>query len=169
MSEKIKEAIRALAAPHQMTVQLATVKSVDKDACTCAVAFVNEDADLDGVRLRAVNDGSNDGLVIYPAVGSFVLIGFIEGKNTAAFVMQTTVIESIVNDGGELGGMVKVQELQKQLQVVQTNFDILKNACDVAFTAVNSVVSGVSVGYEAAIKAMQAIDTTQLENEKIKQ
>lgn len=166
----IKEAIRKLGEPQMMQVQLAIVKKVNKSKCTCAVAFVNEDADLNNVRLRALNDDKSTGFVIYPKVGSKVLVAFIDNKNTAAFICSFSEIDNVVIHDGKLGGLPKIYELITQLQLIQSNFDILKAANIAAYTMLAGLDSSASLNaFNSAIVPMQTIDTSNLENKKIKQ
>jgi hypothetical protein len=166
----IKDAIRKLNEPQTMQVQMAIVKKVNKNKCTCAVAFVNEDADLNNVRLRALSDDKTTGFLIYPKVGSKVLVGFIDNKNTAAFVCSFSEIENIVINDGELGGLVKVKELMKQMQLIQANFETLKAANIAAYSMLAGLDSSASLNaFNSATTAMQTVDTSNLENEKIKQ
>jgi hypothetical protein len=65
-------------------VMACEVLSVDKVKVLCQVKSIeNEDLILEDVRLRAVDDEQDKGLILFPQVGSTVLVGQI--KNTTAY------------------------------------------------------------------------------------
>lgn len=78
-----------------VTVMPATVTSVDENGRTCEVE------DMDGneifeVRLRAAIDGSNQGFVVIPTVGSTVLIGNIGNSPNAWFVVEVSEVTKVI-------------------------------------------------------------------------
>lgn len=106
MSE-LKEAIKRLSKTNtgfDAILELATVKSVNETEMTCSVAlFDNEDLVLDGVKLKPVVPGvdvSAMGAVLYPAVGSKVIIGQINNSDTDLFVVLASKVSKIALDAG---------------------------------------------------------------------
>lgn len=90
MSEKIQQML------HQLTerptkVATGTVTAVDKTALTCDVAPDNEGAEYVNVRLRAVEDGGQDGIILFPVVGSSVTLLLIDAET--ALVVQYSAVE----------------------------------------------------------------------------
>jgi hypothetical protein len=71
---------------------VAKVTKLDKKKRVCDVEPLNGDAALFGVRLQADVEKS-DGVVIFPKVGSSVIVTFINEKT--GYVAQVTTIESI--------------------------------------------------------------------------
>lgn len=69
-----------------------TVDKVDKDARTIDCSPIDESAPLLGVNLQA-NQESQWGLVLFPKVGSFVVVGFI-ANGSAGCVLLTDEVES---------------------------------------------------------------------------
>jgi hypothetical protein len=89
MSEKIKSLLNQLTArPGQVVT--GTVVSVNKDAMTCDVARDDEGADHLQVRLRAVVDGGQDGLVLFPVVGSNVTLLLLD-EDTSLVIQYSAV------------------------------------------------------------------------------
>lgn len=85
------------------TLERAVVVSVDKNDLTCEVKLVDDDSLLPGVKLKPVeSEGNGDemGLILYPAIGSFVIIGQINKDNTDLYVLSATKLESIGMDAG---------------------------------------------------------------------
>jgi ribosomal protein S1 len=90
MSEKIKSLLNQLTArPGQVVT--GTVLSVDKEAMTCDVARDDEGADHLQVRLRAVVDGGQDGLVLFPVKGSNVTLLLLD--EDTSLVIQYSAVE----------------------------------------------------------------------------
>lgn len=90
----IKEAIRQLAQGGRQTVSLVCqVDAVDKTARTVDCTPLDESAPLLGVNLQA-NQGSGFGMVAFPRVGSFVVVGFV-ADGSAGVVLLTDDVESI--------------------------------------------------------------------------
>lgn len=90
----IKEAIRQLAQDGRQTVSLVcTVDAVDHTARTVDCTPIDESAPLLGVNLQA-NQESAFGIVAFPKVGSFVVVGFI-AEGSAGVVLLTDEVESL--------------------------------------------------------------------------
>ena len=90
----IAESIRRMAQGCRQTVSLiCTVDAVDKDARTVDCTPLDEGAPLLGVNLQA-NQESKFGIVVYPRVGSYVVVGFV-ADGSAGVVLTTDDIESI--------------------------------------------------------------------------
>lgn len=96
----IKDAIKKLAGQEEIYSIIAKVVNVDTDARTIDVSPVNGDAPIIDVKLQA-SENSTDGVVVFPGVGSFVIVTFID--DVKAFVSATDVLDSIVlKIGGQL-------------------------------------------------------------------
>lgn len=70
-----------------------TVDAVDKDARTVDCTPLDEGAPLLGVNLQA-NQGSKFGIVVFPRVGSYVVVGFV-ADGSAGVVLLTDDVESV--------------------------------------------------------------------------
>ena len=141
----IQEAIKQLStAGTEIYCKVCTVDAVDSNARTVDCSPLDESAPLVGVNLHA-NQDADAGVVAIPAVGSYVVVGFL--SSSAAVVILTEKIDQyvvnigeaharitagqidiaakdttvkidssgIVMNGGGLGGLVKVQELTNKL------------------------------------------------------
>lgn len=132
--------------------KVCSVDAVDEKARTVDCTPIDEGAPLLGVNLQA-NQESEDGVVLFPAVGSYVVVSFLEpsvavvvlcekvdkiglkiGKTTAELVdgqvdiaVQDTTVkispDGVIINGGGLGGMVKIQELTQKLNDFITAFN----------------------------------------------
>lgn len=139
----LRNIIRQLAQPDgETTALVCTVDAVDKTARTVDCSPINEGAPLLGVNLQA-NQGADFGLCLFPEIGSFVVVGFI-ADGAAGVVLLTEKIESaeivigntsavmdadgITFNGGDLGGLVKVEDLTNRLNLIENDINKLKTA-----------------------------------------
>jgi hypothetical protein len=132
------------AAGLELYGKVCTVDAVDEDARTVDCTPIDEGAPLLSVNLQA-NQESEDGVVLLPAVGSYVVVSFLEssvavvvltekvdkidlkiGDTTAQLVdgrIDIAVQDSTVKispdgvfiNGGNFGGMIKIKELTQKL------------------------------------------------------
>lgn len=139
----IREAIRRLAQGAMQTVSVVcTVDSVDRKARTVDCTPIDESAPLLGVNLQA-NQKSGFGIVAYPKVGSYVVVGFIADGAAGAVLLADEIesFELVIDDtkveidkdgirlnGGALGGLVKVVELTGRLNAIEQDLNALKTA-----------------------------------------
>ncbi|MCF0184088.1 MAG: hypothetical protein HUK01_07120 [Bacteroidaceae bacterium] len=139
----IKELIRQLAQHGtSQSVFVGKVTAVDRQARTCDVEPIDEDAPVPAVNLQA-NQESGLGVVMTPRVGSYVVVAMLGGYASGVVVLtedierldvkigQKTVAVSedgIVMNGGDMGGMVKIQELTQKLNNLENDINTLKDA-----------------------------------------
>lgn len=72
-----------------------TVVAVDRARAVCDVQPADNNApELLDVQLRAVDDGSTKGFVLWPVVGSPVLVGLIENDLNNCFVVAVSQVEA---------------------------------------------------------------------------
>jgi hypothetical protein len=96
---------------------LAEVVSVEQDT-TCTVRL-NPSLTLSDVQLRAVVNQETTGILIKPAVGSYVLVADLSGgQYTRLAVVMYSEIDRIEINGGENNGLVKIQELTDKLNAL---------------------------------------------------
>lgn len=127
-SKRIAQLISELGKAYSVRVVEGDVVSVDGDTCT---------VDIDGlvvsdVRLRATPmDAGGRSVVIYPSIGSSVLLSMPSGRSTDVAVIQWSEVDKVViGDGKE--SVTNGTELKKQLETmsdrVQALFDALINS-----------------------------------------
>lgn len=219
----IADMIRQLAQNGRQTINLiCTVDSVDKDARTVDCTPLDEGAPLLGVNLQA-NQESTFGIVVFPRVGSYVVVGFI-AEGSAGVVLMTDDIESIeivisdsttgvvldeegaritVGDkvsaelsvdkitckvgnnigaeltengislnGGSLRGLVKIAELEDNLNQLKQYVETMKSAVSSGINAVgvSTAANGpVGAGVFDTAMASALINFKNMENKKVKQ
>lgn len=123
----IAEAIRRMAQGGRQTVSLiCTVDAVDKDARTVDCTPLDEGAPLLGVNLQA-NQNSKFGIVVYPRVGSYVVVGFV-ADGSAGVVLMTDDIESIEIVVSDKTSRVLIDEERVRINVDQeTSAELTKD------------------------------------------
>lgn len=170
----------------------ATIESVDEKTRTCTVAI--EGVTFDEVMLYAVADDKLKGFCFVPKADSTVLVSRIAGSNMMFVAMFSEVdkvlltvgdkveltitgdkvelkADEIVFNGGENKGLVKVEQLQKNLDSLKTYVEAIHAALPSAFSAVGAAMqaNGASGGaaYTCAM-AGKSVVLENMENQKIK-
>jgi hypothetical protein len=142
MSDDIKRALRSLV-PVPIQARICVVTSVDAAAGVCDLAPQDGTAPLLDVRLTATP--GTPGLKLVPKVGSYVIAAHVQNNPSQAWLAQcselerveleaggsnpcTLVIDSggvLSINGGQLGGLVKVQALADALARLESRFNQL--------------------------------------------
>ena len=170
-----------------MGFTVGTVTAVDKTARTVDVEPLNEDAPLLGVNLQA-NQESTVGVVQIPREGSYVMVGYVQDgaagmvllcddiEEAQVVVKDTGTASIVVNEdgivmnGGSLGGMVKVEDITKRLNLIEDDINKLKQALT-SWTPVPQDGGAALKGGVASWAGQQLVKTKvkDTENERVKQ
>lgn len=95
-ANEIGEALRRFMKTDQVTTVIAAqVKTLNEGDATVDVVD-SEDNEIFDVRLRAAVDNSTNGLTLYPAVDSWVLIANLGGSVSEWAVIATTEVDKVV-------------------------------------------------------------------------
>ena len=174
IEEKARKAMLGLMVQPE-TIVTAKVLSVDAQKATCNVDLMDGRQRFD-VRLRATEDNDLTGLIQWPTVGSFVLIGQI-AKSKQMAVLQCSELDRITwkidntemeanntevkFNGGTLGGMVKVNTLLTKINQLEARM----NAHQHAYVSPSGAAVTTPNGTQTISPTTQLSD---LENTKIK-
>lgn len=95
-AEQIIQRLREIGAGGSSLVNAstyrATVLSIDKSKSLCVVRVLqNEALVLEDVSLRAIDDAQANGFILYPVIGSAVLVSKIEGQDNYYLEMVSEV------------------------------------------------------------------------------
>ena len=152
----------------KLITEVATVESVDKSANTIEVKTVIGEVVIPDVRL-GTTIGSVPGVVTYPVEGSYVAVTYLDGQDEEAYVSLYSEIEEVIIHGGDNGGVIKVQELKKQLD---KNNTLLNAILTVIGSPVNEAGNGAPSSFQAAlnvaVSSLSLGDFSNLENAKFK-
>ena len=125
IQEAIQKMVSSLIKPD---ILLAKVIEFDTDKWLATVEL-NTTLKIDEVRVRAVVNTELNGMFIEPKVGSYVLVGLIEGKIENLFVITFSEIvkyhlkaDLIEFNGDSFGGMIKIDNLIEKLNQLEENF-----------------------------------------------
>lgn len=191
---KVAESIQKIVKPLiKVNTIRGTVQSVDKTAQTCVVKPIRGGANYLDVKLDSTIQSDASYLIIYPKENSTVFISIIEGNDADMYVSKFGEIESIslkmnsnllinvkesgeldieakqINiNGGNLGGLVKVQELQTQLTKINNCLKAIQTAF-IGWITVPSDGGAVLKAASSTFTTLPLADTSNLANNKIKQ
>lgn len=186
--KKIRDAIKELAQVGKYEVHSGKVLTVDESAATMSVEVL--ELTFYDVRLRAVVT-DDTGLWVLPKVGSYVIIGQIEGgvdhvllqpsEIDKVFVKiggKTLFMDSIgqVFNGGDNGGLVKSESTANEINTLKIEINKLKTIITSIIAAAASPTTPVTNGTLAAyftappydITPLPPITPTDLENINVK-
>ncbi len=91
---------------------------------TCEVSI--DGLSIPDVRLRASTEVDGAQIIVRPAVGSVVIVGSLTGDLDHLVVLSMDRAEEVIINGGKLGGLIKVQELTKKLNTIESEVNDLK-------------------------------------------
>lgn len=160
----------------------AQVVSVQGDTCTVKI----DELDLPDVRLTPTTTQRDETLLLTPAIDSFVLVGSLSGDLNNLCVLASDTLasveltigdisvfidkEGVVLNGGELGGLVKLDDVTKKINALENQLNQLKNILKAWTPAPND--GGAALKGAISTWAGQPIAITKssdLENKKVKQ
>lgn len=184
--EKVRKAVRSMVA-DMIPVQSreAEVKSVDADKRTCVVVDT-DDLEWEDV-LLGVAEG--EGNWNKPTVGSMVMISIINNIDGAAYVSMFSEVDEVYMNckdgakfslqkdgnvylnGDSFGGLVKLDELESNLDALKKYVETMNSAIGPAFSAVGAAMSANGAAgktsYDTAMVG-QSINFQNMENDKVK-
>jgi len=138
---EIKQIIRNIAAYNSGLTLFEAVVTESKDT-ECSIKY--QGLEHKNVRLVCGFSQSLTTMIIKPAVGSTVLAADLSGgKMRDLVVLMVEKAETMIFNGGKLGGLIKIEELKKSL-------DSLKQYCEDLKTAVAQGLTAVGVGTTAS-------------------
>lgn len=160
----IYEAIRAIAGSGGSAMcDTGVARNVDADKGVCDVEIEGK-APAKG----ALIGNADSGVMTVPKDGSVVAV--VWASPVTAVVVMVSEVEELRIMGGQLGGMVKVEELVKKLNAVEKDINSLKQVFTTWVTVPQD--GGAALKAASATWAGQRLTETKksdLENEKVKQ
>ncbi|MEI6898254.1 MAG: hypothetical protein WCL00_00120 [Bacteroidota bacterium] len=130
---KAAEKLKDLGKPKGDSFFYAVVTKINGDTCSVTIG----DFELSGVRLKATDDGASDKFVIFPKLKSKVVVAANHGDLRDLFICKVDDPERILYkhkdvsieidaengkikiNGGDLGGLIKIEELVKRLNAIE--------------------------------------------------
>lgn len=156
--KRLQDNLRKISAGKQITIWQGIVKSVE--GITCTVTFGNQD--VSGIRLRASEKENADNILITPKAGTAVTVGSLSGDYTQMVVLQIDQIESIVINGGKLGGLINIETLTEKINALVDTFN--KHTHQVSTTGSSTAQSGTAA---ATTNTAQKLNSKDYEDSTI--
>ena len=174
IADQIKTLVKQAFKGERMYSEVCTVVSVDETERTCICQPIDDSAEIPKVRLQAIFD-QTVGILNVPKVGSYVIVTFIDKRNS--FVSTFTELYKILIttdlvefNGGSLDGLVTVNELVTKLNNLENDINNLKTAFSTWVTVPNdggaALKTATATWYAASLTPTVKAD---LENDKITQ
>lgn len=114
--KELAQLVQAAAGKASLTLMQGIVRKVDGVLCDVELDNIT----VPDVRLRASEAAESGQLLITPAIGSAVIVGSLSGDLTQLVVLAVDRAESIVINGGKLGGLINIEPLtQKMNDLIQ--------------------------------------------------
>lgn len=109
--KELAELIKGAGGKASMTIMQGIVKRVNGVMCDVEIGNM----EVPDVRLRASESDDNAQLLITPALGSAVIVGSLSGDLTQLVVLAVDKADSILINGGKLGGLINIEQLTSKL------------------------------------------------------
>lgn len=130
------------------------------------------DVEIEGkspARGALIGDAAS-GVMTVPKEGSVVVV--VWASPVTAVVVMVKEVEEVRIMGGQMGGLVKVEELKKSLESLKSYCESLKRAVSSGFSAVGAGGSANGATGRATFESemgTKSIEIEDLENKKVKQ
>ena len=160
--DNLQRLIEAIARKGQapFLVTVGKVSNIDEDKRICDIT-IDDDLTLNNCRLNAIIDSYSNKLLIVPKDNSMVAFIAIGGKLTEPLVIAYSEIEKILltigesdiliedgkieMNGGNLGGLIKLQQLESNLNKLKKYVEDLATMASTAMAPMAALDGGASV------------------------
>lgn len=160
--DNLQRLIEAIARKGQapLLVTVGKVSNIDEDKRICDIT-IDDDLTLNNCRLNAIIDSYSNKLLIVPKDNSMVAFIAIGGKLTEPLVIAYSEIEKILltigesdiliedgkmeMNGGNLGGLIKLQQLESNLNKLKKYVEDLATMASTAMAPMAALDGGASV------------------------
>ena len=160
--DNLQRLIEAIARKGQapLLVTVGKVSNIDEDKRICDIT-IDDDLTLNNCRLNAIIDSYSNKLLIVPKDNSMVAFIAIGGKLTEPLVVACSEIEKILltigeidiliedgkieMNGGNLGGLIKLQQLESNLNKLKKYVEDLATMASTAMAPMAALDGGASV------------------------
>ena len=116
---KLKDLLKGVGGSNDITIYQGIVKSVSGNLCEVEIGNIT----IPDVRLRSSEMDDDGEMLITPKVGSPVTVGSLSGDLSQLVVLQVDHIETIVINGGKLGGLINIEQLTDKINELVDTFN----------------------------------------------
>jgi hypothetical protein len=175
----IKELIRKIVDPMiKPTLYVGTVKKFNSTDWTIDVEL-NRGATIEEVRIKSIIGDEASGIFIEPVINSKVLIATIEDKIEDCVLISVDAIkkfklnatELIEFNSSDFGGIVKIKELEENLNSLKSFVEAMKLATSTGLNAVGVGPAANGATAKAAFDSAmigRKVQFKEMENKKVK-
>lgn len=110
-NRRLKNNIKSIVGPAPMTIYQGIVTTTDGITCSCRFGSI----EVSDIRLRASLTERDRQMLIVPKTGSAVVVGSLSGDLSSLVVLQVDEIDHIEINGGQLGGLVNIEDLTDRI------------------------------------------------------
>ena len=175
------ELLRKLTAPKDVFFY-GSVTEITGDTCSVII----QDLELTDVRMKATDDGSEDKLLLTPTVGSKLIVGANGGDFRSLFIIKVDDPEKILYkhkditididgssgnikiNGGDLGGLIKIEELVSRFNTLEDYVKEFKTKYDLHTHKVISIGSPTDPPLPLVMTDPEKTQRDPLEDTKVK-
>ena len=105
--------------PGKLSIYQGIVTGTDGVECTCQIGNI----EVSGIRLRASLTDRDRQMLIVPKVQSAVILGSLSGDLSNLVVLQVDEVDSVTFNGGQLGGLVNIEDLTDKINELVDAFN----------------------------------------------
>lgn len=130
---ELKDRLKALGDRSRIvTIWQGKVNSVSGMVCEVQIGSIA----VPGVRLKASELESENVMVVVPKVGTAVTIGSLSGDLSQLVVLKVDEAESVILNGGKLGGLINIDVLTQKINELISTFNSHTHVCPNGATGV---------------------------------
>lgn len=149
--------------PLALTITQGIVKEADNLTCTVEIG----DAVISGVRLRASLSDRERQIVLVPKVESAVTLGSLSGDLNDLVVIQVDEVEQIIINGGQLGGLVNIEELTAKINELVDAYNSHTHLLSPGSVTIGQLANTAPVNVPAVTKKAQRLNREDYEDKNI--
>lgn len=149
--------------PERLYITQGVVVEVTDLSCTVQIG----DARLEGIRLRASLSDNERQTVMIPKVGSPVTLGSLSGDFNDMVVLQVDEVESVIFNGGHLGGLINIETLTEKINELVEAFNAHTHTIYPGSVQVGSNVNGSPVKVPEVLKKALRLNRKDYEDNNI--
>lgn len=116
---KLREYLKQAVGGEKISIYQGVVKSVAGQLCEVEIGNII----IPDVRLKASELDDDGWMLVTPKVGTAVTVGSLSGDLSQLVVLQVDHIETIVINGGKLGGLINIEQLTDKINELVDTFN----------------------------------------------
>lgn len=162
--ERLLRNIREAVGPAPISVYQGIVVSVEDTTCTVRFGSM----EVSGVRLRASEASDDAQLLIVPRKDTAVIVGSLSGDLSQLAVLSVDAVERIEINGGQLGGLINIQQLTDKINELVDAFNRHTHTIQSGSIVCGTYPNANPVSVPAIASKASKLDPADYEDETIK-